>query len=52
VVPYPLLKRQNEALALGYVTARIVECTFILVGILSVLAVVSLRQEASVADQG
>src|SRR4051794_41130115 len=26
VVLFPLLKRQNEALALGYVTARIVEC--------------------------
>ena len=36
---YPLLKRQNEILSLGYVTARIMECVFILVGILAVLAI-------------
>jgi hypothetical protein len=45
VVLFPILKRQSESLALGYVTARIVECTFIAVGILSVLAVVTLRQD-------
>jgi hypothetical protein len=49
---FPLLKRQNEGLALGYVAARLVECTFILVGILSVLAVVTLRQHATTADAG
>ena len=47
VVPYPILRRQNEILALGYVTARIVECTFIAVGLLSLLTVVTLRQEAA-----
>ena len=52
VVPYPLLKRQNEACALGYVTARIVECTFILVGILSVLTIVSLQQNATAGNEG
>ncbi|MFI5285781.1 MAG: DUF4386 domain-containing protein [Candidatus Dormibacteria bacterium] len=50
VALFPLLKRQNETLALGYVTARLVECTFILVGILSVLTVVTLRQHAGSAD--
>ncbi len=45
VVLFPILKRQNEALALGYVTARIIECVFIAVGILSLLAVVTLRQD-------
>jgi hypothetical protein len=49
---FPLLKRQNESIALGYVAARIMECTFILVGILSVLAVVTLRQHAAGADAG
>jgi hypothetical protein len=44
VVLFPLLKQQNEILALGYVTARLVECTFILVGILSLLAIVTLRR--------
>jgi hypothetical protein len=52
VVPFPILKRQNESLALGYVTARVVECVFIAVGILSVLAVVTLRQDAASSDAG
>src|SRR5829696_2668259 len=45
VVVFPLLRRQNEILALGYVTARIVECTFIAVGLLSLLTIVTLRQD-------
>jgi hypothetical protein len=45
VVLFPILKRQSEGLALGYVTARLVECAFIAVGILSILAVVTLRQD-------
>ena len=47
VVLYPILKRQNEILILGYVTARVMECVFIAVGILSLLTVVALRQEAA-----
>ena len=47
VVLFTILRRQNENLILGYVTARIVECTFIAVGILSLLTVVTLRQEAA-----
>jgi len=41
VVLWPVIKRQSETLALGYVTARIVECTFILVGLMSIISVVS-----------
>ena len=52
VVLFPILRRQNEILALGYVAARIVECVFIAVGILSLLTVVALRQEAAGADPG
>ncbi len=52
VVLWPVLKRVNEVLALGYVTARVVECVFIAVGILSLLSVVTLRQEAAGADAG
>ncbi len=37
VVLYPVVKRVNEILALGYVTARVAECAFIAVGILSLL---------------
>jgi hypothetical protein len=50
LVLFPILKRQNEILALGYVTARLVECVFIAVGVLSILAVVTLRQDAAGAD--
>jgi hypothetical protein len=50
VVLFPVLKRQNEALALGYVSARLVECTFIAIGIVSLLAVVTLRQDAAGGD--
>lgn len=46
VVVFPLLKRTNEILSLGYVTARIMESVFIGVGILAVLAVVTLRHDA------
>jgi Domain of unknown function (DUF4386) len=52
VVLFPLLKRNGEGLALGYVAARIMECTFILLGLLSLLAIVTLRQTATVADAG
>ena len=43
VVLYPIVKRQSERLALGYVAARIMESAFILVGLLSLLSVVTLR---------
>ena len=52
VVIYPLLKRQNHVLSLGYVTARLVECTFILVGILAVLSIVTLSNENAGAGEG
>ena len=52
VVLFPILRRQNESVDLGYVTARIVECTFIAVGILAVLTIVTLGQETSGADAG
>jgi Domain of unknown function (DUF4386) len=47
---FPVLKRRNEVLALGYVTARLVESGFIAVGILSLVTVVTLRQEPTGAD--
>jgi hypothetical protein len=52
VVIYPLLKRQNHVLSLGYVTARLVECTFILVGILAVLSIVTLSNANAGAGEG
>jgi hypothetical protein len=41
----PILKRPNEAVSLGYVAARILESTIIVVGIVSLLSVVTLRQD-------
>jgi hypothetical protein len=52
VVIVPILGRKYEELAIGYVTARLFECTFILVGIVSVLGIVTLRQEAAGASEG
>jgi hypothetical protein len=50
VALFPILKRQSEPLALGYVTARVMESTFIAIGIVSLLAVVTLRQDAAGGD--
>jgi hypothetical protein len=50
VVPFALFKRYNERLALGFVTARLVECGFIAVGIVSVLAIMTLRQDPAGAS--
>lgn len=52
VVIFPIVRRQSEDLALGYVTARIFECTFILVGIVAVLGIVTLQQENAGAGEG
>jgi Domain of unknown function (DUF4386) len=50
VVLYPIARRQNEALAIGYVGARIIESTFIAMGIIFVLGVVGLRHDLPSAD--
>jgi hypothetical protein len=53
VVLYPVVKRVSEILALGFVAARVIESAFIAVGVLSVLSMVTLRQEAAAgADAG
>jgi hypothetical protein len=52
VVIFPIVRRQSEELALGYVTARLVECTFILVGIVAVLGIVTLQQDVAGAAEG
>jgi hypothetical protein len=45
VILYPIVRRRNEILSLGYVTARLMECVFIAAGILCVLGVVSLGHD-------
>lgn len=50
VVLYPIARRQNEILAIGYVAARVIESVFIAAGIIFVLGIVSLRQDAAGAS--
>src|ERR1700759_140994 len=52
VVIFPILRRQNEELSLGYVIARTIECTFILVGIVAVVGIVTLRTQTAGASEG
>jgi hypothetical protein len=46
VVPYSVHKRYSEVGAVAFVSARIVECVFIAIGIVAILAIVTLRQDA------
>jgi hypothetical protein len=45
VVLFPILKRQSEAVSLGYVASRTLESTIIVAGLISVMSVVTLRQD-------
>jgi Domain of unknown function (DUF4386) len=45
VVLYRVVRRQNETVALGFVTSRLLEAAIISVGVVSLLAVVTLRQD-------
>ena len=51
VAVYPVVKRYGESLALGFVTSRLMEAAVIMTGVVSLLAVVGLRQDfAGAAD--
>ena len=50
VVLYPVLKRQNEAAALGLVGSRVLEASAIFAGVAFLLTIVSLRQAGAGAD--
>jgi len=47
VVAYPVLKRESEMGAIGYVSARLAEAMFIAIGIVSALAFLLMRQDAT-----
>ena len=42
---YPVVKRQNGSAALGFVTSRVMEAAIIVIGVVSLLTVVTLRQD-------
>jgi len=44
VVIYPLVKRQSATLALGYVSARIMESVFIAIGVIAIIALVDVNE--------
>jgi hypothetical protein len=54
VVLWPIVRRQSQTIALGYVASRTVESTLIVVGAISLLSVVTLREDfaAAGADAG
>jgi hypothetical protein len=45
VTLFPVVKRQNEGVALGFVTARAFEAAVVVIGVVCLLAVVTLRQD-------
>jgi Domain of unknown function (DUF4386) len=45
VTLYPVVKRQNEGAALGFVAARVLEAGLIFTGVISLLSLVTLRQD-------
>ena len=52
VVMYPILRRQSQSISLGYVACRTVESTIILVGVVSVLSVLTLRDDLAATATG
>jgi hypothetical protein len=50
-VLYPVVKRQNEGVALGFVGARVLEAATVVAGVVSLLSVVTLRQAGPGADK-
>jgi hypothetical protein len=49
VTLYPVLKRQHEGLALGFVTSRLLEGSMIFAGVVSLLSLVTLRNSPAAA---
>ena len=49
VTLYPVVKRQNQGLALGFVTSRLLEGVMIFTGVVSLLSLVTLRQDLGAA---
>ena len=52
VVMFPILKRQSERMALGYVASRTVESTMICIGLIALLSIVTLRDDLAASIGG
>jgi hypothetical protein len=52
VVIFPIVKRVSESIALGYIGSRILESTVIVMGIISLMSVVALRQDLAGTANG
>lgn len=50
VALFPVIKRYQESLALGFVTSRTLEAAVIMIGVVSLVAVVNLRQDLAGAQ--
>jgi hypothetical protein len=50
VVLFPMLKKQNEGLALGLIASRVLEAATIFVGVAFIMSIVTLRQSGAGAD--
>jgi Domain of unknown function (DUF4386) len=50
VAVYAVVKRQNSSLAMGFVASRLVEAAVVMIGVVSLLAVVTLRRDLAGSD--
>jgi hypothetical protein len=50
VTLYPVVKRQNEGVALGFVAARVLEAVMIFTGVVSLLSLLTLKQDLGGAN--
>jgi hypothetical protein len=47
VLMFPILRKQNETMALGYVSMRMFECAFMILGVIFAMLLIPLSQEFS-----
>ena len=52
VVIFPVVKRVNESVALGYIASRTVESILIIIGVLALTTVIALRQDFAAGGAG
>jgi hypothetical protein len=45
VIMFPIVNKENESIAVGYICFRLLEATIIIIGIISILSIVTLKQD-------